>query len=98
MEFPGAPVPPGRNFGVRRSLCSSGSMQGLIRTRAARAGAMIVALVCVMLLVLLTREEPSRAASSRPNVIMFTTDDQTVRDLAFMPKTQALIANPGASF
>ena len=37
----------------------------------------------------------SRAASSKPNVIMFTTDDQTVRDMVAMPKTQALIGNAG---
>src|SRR5262249_47853816 len=73
-------------------------MQGLIRTRAARAGAMVVALVVVLLLAMVTREDPSRAARHRANVIMFTTDDQTVRDMAYMPKTQALIGTPGATF
>jgi N-acetylglucosamine-6-sulfatase len=54
------------------------------------------ALLC--LLALLARGEVTRAASSKPNIIMFTTDDQTVRDLAVMPKTQALIGAQGASF
>ncbi len=53
---------------------------------------------CLTLLVVLSGGEKSRAASSRPNVIMFTTDDQTVRDMAVMPKTQALIGNAGATF
>ena len=57
-----------------------------------------VGLACLCLLVLLARGETSRAASGKPNVIMFTTDDQTFRDMAFMTKTQALIGNQGASF
>jgi len=32
-------------------------------------------------LALLVRGEESRAASSKPNIIMFTTDDQTLRDM-----------------
>ena len=59
---------------------------------------LIAALACLCTLVLLARGEKSSAASGRPNVIMFTTDDQTVRDMAVMPKTQALIGNAGASF
>ena len=55
-------------------------------------------LACLCLLVLLVRGETSSAASSKPNVIMFTTDDQTFRDMAVMTKTQALIGNQGASF
>jgi N-acetylglucosamine-6-sulfatase len=73
-------------------------MQGITRTRAVRAGAILGALVFVLMLALLARGEPTRAASSKPNVIMFTTDDQTVRDLAVMTKTQELIARPGANF
>jgi N-acetylglucosamine-6-sulfatase len=67
-------------------------------TRAARAGLTAVGLACVCMLALLVRGETSSAASSKPNVIMFTTDDQTVRDMAVMPKTQALIGNSGATF
>lgn len=67
-------------------------------TRAVRAGLLVAGTACLCLLVLLARGETSRAASSKPNVIMFTTDDQTVRDMAVMPKTQALIGNAGASF
>jgi len=55
-------------------------------------------LACLALLALLVRGEPSHAASSKPNIIMFTTDDQTVRDLIAMPKTQALIGAQGANF
>jgi N-acetylglucosamine-6-sulfatase len=59
---------------------------------------MLAGIGCLLLLVFLARGEESRAASGRPNVIMFTTDDQTFRDLVAMPKTQALIGNPGANF
>jgi N-acetylglucosamine-6-sulfatase len=70
----------------------------LSRTRAARAGVLMAGIVCLALLALLVRGEKSRAASSKPNIIMFTTDDQTVRDLAVMPKTQASIGSAGATF
>lgn len=73
-------------------------MQGLSRTRALRGVLLLVGIACLALLVLLVRGESTRAASSKPNVIMFTTDDQTVRDLAAMPKTQALIGSQGANF
>jgi N-acetylglucosamine-6-sulfatase len=55
-------------------------------------------IACLCLLALLVRGESSRAASSKPNIIMFTTDDQTVRDMFVMPKTQALIGSAGATF
>jgi N-acetylglucosamine-6-sulfatase len=63
-----------------------------------RAGLLTAGIACLTLLAFLVRGESSRAASSKPNVIMFTTDDQTFRDMAFMSKTQALIGNAGASF
>ncbi|HEY6654941.1 MAG TPA: sulfatase [Solirubrobacterales bacterium] len=67
--------------------------------RITRRGALVLAgIACLALLVLLVRGERSHAASSKPNVIMFTTDDQTVRDLIAMPKTQALIGAQGANF
>jgi N-acetylglucosamine-6-sulfatase len=67
--------------------------------RITRGSALVVAgIACLALLGLLLRGEPSRAASSKPNIIMFTTDDQTVRDLVAMPKTQALIGSQGANF
>jgi N-acetylglucosamine-6-sulfatase len=69
---------------------------GLSRT--GRAGLLLAGIAGLMLLALLARGEESRAASGKPNVIMFTTDDQTLRDLAVMPKTQALIGSTGASF
>ncbi|HKH23267.1 MAG TPA: sulfatase [Solirubrobacterales bacterium] len=58
----------------------------------------LVGVACLAALALLVRGEPTHAASSKPNVIMFTTDDQTVRDLIAMPKTMALIGNQGANF
>ena len=58
----------------------------------------VAGLAFLCLLVLLARGERSHAASSKPNVIMFTTDDQTLRDMVAMPKTQELIGNQGASF
>jgi arylsulfatase A-like enzyme len=62
-------------------------------------GVLLVAgLACLVLFALLVRGERSHAASSKPNIIMFTTDDQTVRDMVAMPKTQALIGNAGATF
>src|SRR3954465_781332 len=67
-------------------------------TRVARAGLLAVGIAFLAVLGLLARGERSHAASSKPNVIMFTTDDQTVRDMIAMPKTQALIGNAGASF
>ena len=67
--------------------------------RITRGGTLVVAgIACLALLGLLVRGEPTRAASSKPNIIMFTTDDQTVRDLVAMPKTQALIGSQGANF
>src|SRR5829696_7940260 len=68
------------------------------RTRMARAGFLMAGIACLAALALLARGESSHAASSKPNVIMFTTDDQTVRDLVAMPKTQALIGAQGANF
>ncbi|MGA8219188.1 MAG: sulfatase [Solirubrobacterales bacterium] len=67
-------------------------------TRVARAGLLIAGIACLSMLVLLARGESSSAAGGKPNVIMFTTDDQTVRDMMVMPKTQALIGDAGASF
>jgi N-acetylglucosamine-6-sulfatase len=63
-----------------------------------RLSLLAAGVACLSLLAVLARGEPSRAASSRPNIIMFTTDDQTLRDMSAMPKTQALIGSQGASF
>ena len=73
-------------------------VQGLGRTRTARAALLMAGLACLAVLALLVRGEKSHAASGKPNIIMFTTDDQTVRDMIALPKTQALIGNAGASF
>ena len=64
----------------------------------ARAGWVAGVLACLIAVTLLFPGERSEAAVSKPNVIMFTTDDQTVRDIAAMPRTQELIGNQGANF
>jgi arylsulfatase A-like enzyme len=64
-----------------------------------RARLLVAGVACIALLAVFARGEPSPAANgSRPNIIMFTTDDQTVRDMIAMPKTQALIGSAGANF
>ena len=88
MQRPGRIGGPATSRGRRR-------YGRLMPSRVARAGLLIAALACLCTLALLARGEKSSAASSKPNVIMFTTDDQTVRDMAVMPKTQALIGNAG---
>ena len=70
----------------------------MIHTRSIRGALALAGIACLALLVLLVGGEKSRAASSKPNIIMFTTDDQTVRDLVAMPKTMALIGNQGSNF
>jgi N-acetylglucosamine-6-sulfatase len=70
----------------------------LSRARATRAGLLATGVACLCLLGLLVRGESSRAASTKPNIIMFTTDDQTFRDMTTMAKTQSLIGNAGATF
>jgi N-acetylglucosamine-6-sulfatase len=73
-------------------------MQGVNRTRISRAGAVLAALTLVLALALLTRAAPSPAQSGKPNVIVFVTDDQTLRDMLAMPRTQAHIGGGGTSF
>ena len=50
-----------------------------------------------LLVALLACAVPS-AANARPNVVVIETDDQTVSDLASMPRTRALFARDGVSF
>jgi arylsulfatase A-like enzyme len=75
-------------------------MQGLRRTRARRAGAaLLAALVAACLLATVWASGSSQAShGGRPHVVLLTTDDQTVRDMVAMPKTQALIGAPGTTF
>jgi arylsulfatase A-like enzyme len=68
-------------------------------TRRGRAGAAIAAALAVACAGLLIHGgEGSRAASAQPNVVVITTDDQTVRDMIAMPQTQALIGGHGVTF
>jgi arylsulfatase A-like enzyme len=69
-----------------------------MRIGKAKAGVLAAGVACLAALALLAAGERSHAASSKPNIIMFTTDDQTVRDLIAMPKTQALLGAQGADF
>jgi arylsulfatase A-like enzyme len=74
-------------------------MQGLVQTRNSRAsGALLVALACFCAAFLVRGGEEAHGQSSRPNVIMFTTDDQTLRDMIAMPRTTNLIGNQGTNF
>ena len=75
-------------------------MQGLMRTRSGRAGAAAVAVLALACLAaLLWAGEDSRAShGGRPHVVFITTDDQTVRDMAALPRTQALIGGAGVTF
>lgn len=38
------------------------------------------------------------AVDSRPNIVLISTDDQNVQDMAWMPKTRALLAAEGVTF
>ncbi len=74
-------------------------MQGLVQTRISRAsGALLVALACFCTALLVRGGEEARAQSGKPNVIMFTTDDQTLRDMIAMPRTTNLIGGQGTNF
>jgi N-acetylglucosamine-6-sulfatase len=74
-------------------------MQGLVQTRKSTAGgALIVALACFCVALLLRGGEDARGQSGKPNVIMFTTDDQTLRDMIVMPRTTNLIGSQGTNF
>jgi arylsulfatase A-like enzyme len=74
-------------------------MQGLVQTRIPRAsGALIAALACLCAALLLRGGDDARAQSAKPNVIMFTTDDQTLRDMIAMPRTTNLIGFQGTNF
>jgi N-acetylglucosamine-6-sulfatase len=74
-------------------------MQGLVHTRISRAsGAFLIALACLCVAFLLRGGEAAHGQSSKPNVIMFTTDDQTLRDMIAMPRTTNLIGSQGTNF
>jgi arylsulfatase A-like enzyme len=74
-------------------------MQGLVHTRISKAsGAFLIALACLCFAFLLRGGEAAHGQSSKPNVIMFTTDDQTLRDMIAMPRTTNLIGGQGTNF
>ncbi len=68
-------------------------------SRRGRAGAALAAALASACLGLLAHGgDRSEAQSSVPNVIVVTTDDQTVRDMVAMPQTQGLIGGQGVNF
>lgn len=74
-------------------------MQGLASTPRGRAGAALaVALAAACLGLLVHGGESSEAQSGTPNIVVLTTDDQTVRDMLALQQTQALIGAQGATF
>jgi N-acetylglucosamine-6-sulfatase len=71
------------------------------RRRAAAAGAAVVVLACILAWVLAWSPPDAHAAGPRkPNIVLITTDDQTVGSYApdVMPSTTRLIANKGTTF
>ena len=73
--------------------------QGIRSSPAGRAATTsTVSLAAACALVLGWGGGTSAAAPAKPNIIMITTDDQTVRDMAVMPQTQALVGGSGATF
>ena len=69
------------------------------------AGAVLVALVAVALVALSERdagdgslESRPPAAAGAPNIVVLLTDDMSVDDMAFLPKTRRLLGRAGATF
>jgi arylsulfatase A-like enzyme len=79
-------------------------MQGPTPTVGGPAGrgrlgaALVAALAAACLGLLVHGGQGSHAASAQPNVVLITTDDQTVRDMIALPATQALVAGHGVTF
>jgi N-acetylglucosamine-6-sulfatase len=72
-----------------------------------RARLIVVAVLIVLAVALVDQAlvkvdaPPARAGGSRqspPNIVMLMTDDQTVEDLAVMPRTRELIGDDGVTF
>lgn len=73
--------------------------QGTTPIHRGRVGAVLgAALASACLGLLVHGGDSSEAQSSAPNIVVLTTDDQTVRDMIALPQTQALIGGQGASF
>ena len=75
------------------------------RTRLARRARLILPVgagLCATALLLVScrpATQPAAASStSRPNIVVLMTDDQTVADLAVMPRVERLLASAGVSF
>jgi len=72
-------------------------LEGLVRLRHLT----LVALLLALLLVHGAAQAADRhraAVAPRPNVVVVWSDDQTLEEMRFLPKTQALIARQGVSF
>ena len=76
-------------------------MQGTGRTRRRRAGAALFAALasaCVLAALAWPGADSQASHGGPPHIVVITTDDQTVRDMIAMPKTQALIGAAGTTF
>ncbi|HEY1236703.1 MAG TPA: sulfatase [Solirubrobacterales bacterium] len=65
---------------------------------AALATLVFGALLATALTQLLTSETRAAASSSRPNVVLLLTDDQTLEEMSGLPETSSLIGGQGANF
>ena len=45
-----------------------------------------------------TESAPGRAASARPNIVLITTDDQSLMEMRWLPQTRRLLGRSGATF
>lgn len=68
-----------------------------IRFGAGAAGALALA-VAIVAAGAQVPQRSSAAEPGRPNIVLLTTDDQTVRDMIAMPKTRELVADAGVNF
>jgi arylsulfatase A-like enzyme len=77
-------------------------MPGTTRISRRRFAALATLVLCVALSIALTQllagETRAAAPSSRPNVVLMLTDDQTLEEMSGLPQTSSLIGGQGATF
>jgi arylsulfatase A-like enzyme len=69
-------------------------------------GALVVALLAVAPVAVAERDRPDRASGApdrarfadRPNLVLISTDDQSVAEMRWMPQTRRLLGSQGATF
>lgn len=72
------------------------SQRTAARRAAATAGALLLA--CAALVALLGARDAGAAPGDPPNVVLITTDDQTLEEMRALPQTSALIGGQGVTF